>query len=62
MPHHFRSPLTSGNIEIGTTQITSEYSSTMAGLIGDTNMNLVGMKLNICVALVKPCASMLIFL
>ncbi|XP_042053275.1 uncharacterized protein LOC121798360 isoform X3 [Salvia splendens] len=36
------SPLTSGNIEMGTTQITSEYSSTMAGLIGDTNMNLAG--------------------
>ncbi|XP_042045883.1 uncharacterized protein LOC121792127 isoform X1 [Salvia splendens] len=34
------SPLTSGNIEMGTTQITSEYSSTMAGLIGDTNVNL----------------------
>ncbi|XP_042055172.1 uncharacterized protein LOC121799772 isoform X1 [Salvia splendens] len=31
----------SGKNEIGTTQITSEYSSTMAGLIGDTNMNLV---------------------
>ncbi|KAL1549208.1 hypothetical protein AAHA92_17340 [Salvia divinorum] len=56
------SPLTSGNIEIGTTQITSEYSSTMAGLKGDTNMNLVGIDHSVsstrsvtkCITIVSP--------
>lgn len=42
---HFRSPLTSGNVEMGTTQITSEYSSAMAGVIGDKDINLAGKKM-----------------
>ncbi|XP_042047875.1 uncharacterized protein LOC121793919 isoform X2 [Salvia splendens] len=55
------SPLTSGNIEIGATQITSEYSSTMAGLIGHTNINLVGIdpvsstrSVTKCITIVSP--------
>ncbi|KAH6829587.1 hypothetical protein C2S53_012500 [Perilla frutescens var. hirtella] len=36
------SPPISGNVEMGTTQITSEFSSSMTGLIGENDMNLVG--------------------
>ncbi|KAK4418989.1 hypothetical protein Salat_2311700 [Sesamum alatum] len=33
---------TSGNVELDTTQVTSQFSSTMAGFLGEKNMNLVG--------------------
>ncbi|KAI3474802.1 hypothetical protein Pfo_030061 [Paulownia fortunei] len=39
---HSWSPPTSGNVEIGARQVTSEFSSTMTGFLGEKDMNLVG--------------------
>ncbi|KAL0375286.1 UNVERIFIED_CONTAM: hypothetical protein Sradi_3444300 [Sesamum radiatum] len=39
---HSGSLPTSGNVELDTRQVTSQFSSTMTGFLGEKNMNLVG--------------------
>lgn len=42
-----RSLPTSGNVELDTRQVTSQFSSTMTGFLGEKNMNLVGKNLKV---------------
>lgn len=44
---HFRSPPATGNVEMGARQVTSEFSSTMAGFLAEKDMNLMGKNLMI---------------